>query len=53
MHHYKVHKNVRKIIENDKVYILNVLDENNKNLIFIAIPLKIDNKIVGSFWGVC
>lgn len=47
----KVHKNVRKIIENDKVYISNVLDENNKNLIFIAIPLKIDNKIVGSLWG--
>ena len=47
----KVHKDVRRIIENDRVYISNVLDENNKNLIFIAIPLKIDNKIVGSLWG--
>lgn len=43
--------NIRKHMENNQVYISNVLKDKNETLIFIAVPLKMDGKISGILWG--
>ena len=42
---------MREEIQRDQVYISNIITDNHETLIFIAIPLTIDNKICGSVWG--
>ncbi len=44
---------IREYIEKDEVYISNVLKNGNETLIFIAVPLKINQKICGILWGKC
>ncbi len=45
------YEHLRENIENDEVYISNVLRYEDEPLLFIAVPLKINNKISGIFWG--
>lgn len=45
------YKNLRQSIENDEVYISNVLNNGNETLIFIGVPLKIKGEISGILWG--
>lgn len=45
------YQNIRKHIENDEVYISNILKNGNETLIFIAVPLKIQEEICGILWG--
>lgn len=47
----KPNKVVKEMILNNKNYISNVIKDNNENLIFLAIPMKKDKKIIGSLWG--
>lgn len=45
------YEHIQEHIENDEVYISNVLKDKTEMLIFIAVPLKIDNQICGILWG--
>ncbi len=45
------YENLRQSIENDEVYISNVLKNENETLIFIGVPLKIKGEISGILWG--
>lgn len=42
---------IREHIENEEVYISNVVKNGNEMLIFIAVPAKIQGKISGIFWA--
>lgn len=42
--------NIREHIENDELYISNVLKSGDETLIFIAIPLKLNGEISGILW---
>lgn len=42
---------IREYMENNQVYISNVLKDKNETLIFIAVPLEIDGEISGILWG--
>lgn len=41
---------IREYIENNQVYISNVLKNENEVLIFIAVPLKVKDEINGILW---
>ncbi len=45
------YEGIREQIQRDKVYISNVLKDNHETLIFIGVPLKINDKICGIVWG--
>lgn len=42
---------IKEQIQNDEVYISNALNGNHETLIFIAVPLKINDEICGIVWG--
>ncbi len=47
------YEHMREHIENNEVYISNVLKNGSETLIFIAVPLKIKDGISGVLWGKC
>ncbi len=46
-----IQNHIREEIEDDKVYISNIIKKNNEPLVFIAIPLKLKDQISGILWG--
>lgn len=49
--HNILYKDLKKSMEKDEVYISNVLKNGNEMLIFIAVPLKVENEISAILWG--
>ena len=49
--HNILYKNLHEHMVKEEVYISNVLKSEGETLIFIAVPLKVQNQISGILWG--